>query len=121
MRDDWKLFKEWTRRQGDHDRHLTELARPGALTAGLNWYRANVRPQPPPSHPSPAPPPAKITCPVLALWSDGDPFLTEPYVSKSYERISGPWTYMKLEGAGHWMTLDQPDVENRLLLDSLAR
>src|SRR5262249_10392383 len=78
-RDDWKLFKEWTRGKGDLDRYLVDLARPGALTAGLNWYRANVRPQaPPPASPQPLP---KIACPVLGIWSDGDAYLTEAHVS----------------------------------------
>ena len=37
--------QQWTREQGDVDRHVKDLARPGALTAALNWARANVRPQ----------------------------------------------------------------------------
>jgi pimeloyl-ACP methyl ester carboxylesterase len=116
IRNDWSLFKEWTRGQGDVDRYLKDLARPGALTAGLNWYRANVRPQMPTDTP---PSPAKIACPVLGIWSDRDPFLTEEHVSKSYERVAGPWRYEKLEGAGHWMMLDKPAEVNRLLLDFL--
>jgi pimeloyl-ACP methyl ester carboxylesterase len=117
MRDNWRFFKEWTRGQGDTERELQDLARPGALTAALNWYRANVRPQMPPATQPPAPP--KIACPVMGVWSDGDPFLTEAHVSKSYERLSGSWRYEKIEGAGHWMMLDKPDELNRLLLDFL--
>src|SRR5262245_25655329 len=117
MRNDWRLFRDWTREQGDTERQLKDLARSGALTAGLNWYRANVRPQMPPETPSPAPP--KIACPVMGVWSDRDPFLTEAHVSKSFERISGPWRYEKIEGAGHWMMLDKPAELNRLLLDFL--
>ncbi len=116
-RDDWRLFKEWTRGQGDAERHRLDLSRPGALTAGLNWYRANVRPQMPPE--TAMPPPPKTVCPVMGIWSDGDPFLTEAHVSRSHERMSGPWRYEKIEGAGHWMMLDKPDELNRLLLDFL--
>jgi pimeloyl-ACP methyl ester carboxylesterase len=43
-RDDWKLFKEWLREDGDVERYVADLSRPGALTAGLNWYRANLHP-----------------------------------------------------------------------------
>ena len=43
-RDEWKLFREWLREDGDVDRYLADLSRPGALTAGLNWYRANLHP-----------------------------------------------------------------------------
>ena len=41
--EDWRLFRELIRNQGDPDRYFTDLARPGALTAALNWYRANTK------------------------------------------------------------------------------
>src|SRR5215471_13656265 len=41
-RDDWRLFRQWARGQGDLDVYLRDLDRPGALTAALNWYRANT-------------------------------------------------------------------------------
>ena len=44
MRDDWRLFREWTRGDGDTERAIADLSRPGALTAALNWYRASWRP-----------------------------------------------------------------------------
>src|SRR5262245_25793794 len=45
--DDWKTLRDWCHGQGDHERYLRDLARPGALTAGLNWYRgAFLPPQP---------------------------------------------------------------------------
>jgi pimeloyl-ACP methyl ester carboxylesterase len=34
--------------------------------------------------------------------------------------VSGPWTYRRVEGAGHWIQLDAPDQVNRLLLDFFA-
>jgi len=116
-RNNWQMFKEWTRNQGDQERYLKDLARPGALTAALNWYRANVRPQMPVDN---AAPPPKIACPVLGVWSDLDPFLTEGQMLKSTERVSGPWRYEKITGAGHWMTLDKPAEVNRLLLGFLS-
>jgi len=44
-RDDWKLLREWTRGNGDVDRYVRDLSRPGAIRAGVNWYRANVPPE----------------------------------------------------------------------------
>ena len=35
--------------------------------------------------------------------------------------MTGPWRYVRLEDAGHWMQLDRPDAVNQLLLDFLAR
>ena len=115
-RNDFRTFREWTRGQGDADRHVRDLSRPGALTSALNWYRANVRPQMPADNPPPQP---KITCPVLGVWSDGDPFLTERQVLTSTERVTGPWRYEKITGAGHWLMLDKPVEVTRLLVDFL--
>ena len=38
QRDDWRLMHEWLRGNGDVERYLADLSRPGALTAALNWY-----------------------------------------------------------------------------------
>jgi pimeloyl-ACP methyl ester carboxylesterase len=38
-------------------------------------------------------------------------------MSKSIERVSGPWRYERISGAGHWMMLDKPAELNRLLLE----
>jgi pimeloyl-ACP methyl ester carboxylesterase len=109
------FFKEFSRGQGDTERYVKDLARPGALTAGLNWYRANVRPQMP-GNTLPLP---KIAMPAMGIWSDGDPFLTEEQVTRSSERVSGSWRYEKIAGAGYWMMLDKPAEVNRLLLEFL--
>ena len=42
----WQLFREWTRNVKETDRWIANLSRPGALTAALNWYRANNAPPP---------------------------------------------------------------------------
>ena len=59
------------------------LSEPGALTAALNWYRANV--------------------PLDRLISTG----------------AGP--QLRLEGAGHFIPLEEPERLNELLLDFLPR
>jgi len=45
--DDWALFRELHRGNGDVDRYISDLSRPDALTALLNWYRANLAPRMP--------------------------------------------------------------------------
>jgi len=35
--DDWALFRELLRGNGDVDRYISDLSRPDALTASLNW------------------------------------------------------------------------------------
>ncbi len=116
-RDDWKLFREWLRGDGDLERYLVDLSRPGALTAGLNWYRANVAPS---LELKPRPPLPAVAVPTLGLWSSGDNYLTEDRMLRSAEHVTGPWRYERIEGASHWMQLDAPEEINELLLDFLG-
>lgn len=115
--DDWQLFREWTREDGDQERYIEDLSRPGALTAGLNWYRANVRPQPPEESEMEFP---DVTCPVLGVWSDGDHYLTEGHMTGSTEKVDGPWQYQRVAGASHWLMLDKPGELNELLIEFLT-
>ena len=46
-------------------------------------------------------------------------YLIEAQMTGSEEFVTGPWRYERLDGAGHWMTLEAPDEVNRLLLDFL--
>lgn len=115
--DDWALFHDWLRGEGDVDRYLDDLSRPGALTAGLNWYRANAAPGPPDEDAADLPP---VSCPVLGVWSDGDHYLTEEQMRSSQEVVTGPWRYERVTGASHWLQLDAPGKVNDLILDFLS-
>ncbi|MDP8970452.1 MAG: alpha/beta hydrolase [Actinomycetota bacterium] len=115
--DDWKLFRELLRGDGDLDRYIEDLSRPGALTASLNWYRASLRPQSPPAAPPGLPPP--VSAPVLAAWSSRDHYLTEDRMIASQRFVAGQWRYERIEGASHWIPLDAPDRLNELLLEWL--
>lgn len=116
--DDWALLREWTRGDGDVERYVSDLSREGALTAGLNWYRANVHPEPPSDDPPGYP---DITCPTLGVWPDGDNYLTEAHVTGSTEKVAGEWRYERIKDASHWVMLDKPGAVNDLLLEFLGR
>lgn len=117
MRDDWRLFREWTRGDGDLERYLRDLARPGALTAGLNWYRANVAPAAQIETPLALPP---VKAPTLGIWSSRDHYLIEDGMKRSGGHVSGPWRYERIEGASHWIPLDASERLNVLLLGFLG-
>jgi pimeloyl-ACP methyl ester carboxylesterase len=116
MRDDWRLFREFSRGNVDIDRWLVDLSRPGALTAGLNWYRANSKPGDELRRDTPFP---RITVPTLGLWGSGDDYLLEEGMKGSGEHVDAPWRYVRIERASHWLQLDQPARINELLLDFL--
>ena len=115
--DDWKLFREWTREDGDQDRYLEDLSRPGALTAGLNWYRANLHPR---AQLAPLALPT-VQVPVLGIWSSRDHYLVEDHVRLSARFVEGPWRYERVDGVSHWVPLEAPDHLNRLLIGFLSQ
>jgi pimeloyl-ACP methyl ester carboxylesterase len=118
-RDDWALLRTWLHDPTDLDRYIADLDRPGALTAALNYYRANIPPESIAGVPGPALPP--VTCPVLGVWSDGDVGCGEAQMLASERQVTGPWRYHRITGAGHWIPLDAPDELAALLVDFLER
>lgn len=100
----------------DADAVIEELEATGALTPGLNWYRANL---PPERFVEPAPELPAVQAPTLGVWSSGDVALTEAQMTGSKKYVSGSFRYERIDDAGHWMQLQAPDEVNRLLLDFL--
>lgn len=98
----------------DAQRWRRDLRRSGRLTAGLNWYRANI------SGAARGAVPA-VDVPVLGLYSDGDPALTERQMTGSARYVTGSWEYHRIEGAGHWLQIERPTEVNALLLAWLER
>jgi pimeloyl-ACP methyl ester carboxylesterase len=114
--DGWRFFREAFGEYPDVERAIESLSRPGALTAALNWYRANLRPDPPGEGIDL--PPVKV--PTMGLWSSLEPVLIEEQMTASGGHVDGSWRYERVEGAGHWLQLDAPEHVNRLLLDFIA-
>jgi pimeloyl-ACP methyl ester carboxylesterase len=112
---DWSLMRQWFASSPDRDRCIEALKRPGALTAGLSWYRANMRPE---IWGTEIPFP-EVAVPTMGIWSRHDVLLTEEQMTDSVQFCSGFWRYERIEGAGHWMQLDEPPGVNALLLDFL--
>ena len=115
--DDWAALRELTPGYRDIDRAIAALSRPGALTASLNWYRANLAPRMPDARPQLPP----VTVPTLGVWSDGDRYLDGARMRASGDLVKAPWKYAEVKGATHWIPLDAPDELNALLLDWLRQ
>jgi len=116
-RDDWALFRLFVRGDGDVERNVADLDRPGALTAALNWYRANFSPVAfgqvtPPQFPS-------VDCSVLGVWSDRDHALGEAQMLASQKHVTGAWRYVRFDGVGHCIPLGAPEKLTTLLLEFL--
>jgi pimeloyl-ACP methyl ester carboxylesterase len=108
--DGWRRMRHWLRQHPAPEECLRDLARPGRLTAGLNWYRANLLPQL-----TRAWPPCRV--PMLGIWSSGDHGLAEDQMVRSARRMAAPWRYQRIEGAGHWLPLERPEQITGLALE----
>ena len=98
------------------DRYVEELSRPGALTAALNWYRANIRPwqlASATSYPD-------IHVPAMGVWSLKDWALGQQQMAGSEAYCRAGWRYEQLD-AGHWFPLTHAQTLNRLLLDFFSQ
>ena len=118
LRDDAYLLRILSAGAPDADRYLDLLTDPAALTAGLNWYRANSPVENLPGSDAPRLPP--VAAPTLALYGEHDPYLTERAMLASKPFVTGGWHYQRINGAGHWFQLEQPEPVNELLLEFLT-
>ncbi|MEX2394421.1 MAG: alpha/beta hydrolase [Actinomycetota bacterium] len=104
--------------EDDIAKYLELFARPGALTAGLNWYRANVPPASYLSEQRLELP--RIACPAMLLWGLDDAYLTYELGRRAGEFVDGPFALHALPETGHWIQQERPDEVNELLLTFLA-
>jgi pimeloyl-ACP methyl ester carboxylesterase len=111
--DDRALFRQLLRGDGDLDQCVSDLSRPDALTASLNWYPANLAPRPPGTRRDPPP----VTAPTMGIWSTGDHYLDGERMRDSAQLVEADWRYEEVDGASHWIPLDAPDLLTEILLD----
>jgi pimeloyl-ACP methyl ester carboxylesterase len=81
------------------DAYVAGMREPGALTAALNWYRAL---------PYGAPRGGRITTPTLYVWGGRDPALGEAAALRTGAHVHGPYEFVALPGAGHWIPEKNP-------------
>lgn len=115
--DDWKLFREWARNHPEVETWIRDLSRPGALTAGLNWYRANANPVDSALATSEFPP---VSVPTLGIWSDGEAYCGEEQMKDSERWVKAEWRYERIDGASHFIPVDEPERVTALILEWLS-
>jgi pimeloyl-ACP methyl ester carboxylesterase len=95
------------------DRFISDLRRPGRLTAALNYYRANLTPE---RFASYDPTPNPIEVPTLFIWGDADIALGRSQAELTEKHVSGPYQFVPLAGAGHWLQHERAADVSELLL-----
>jgi pimeloyl-ACP methyl ester carboxylesterase len=108
---------EGTFSEEDREIFLAPMRKDGALTAALNYYRANI---PAASWIGSAPDTPPVEVPTMIIWGLADANMGRVLLELSSERVGGPLRIEELEGVGHWIQQEAPDAVNRLLVDFLA-
>ncbi len=102
----------------DREVFCAALARPGRLTAALNYYRANI---PPESWLKPPPDLPPIAVPTTILWGEADVYMSAALLERSIQKITGPLHVERLPGVSHWVAQEVPDQVTELILAGLRR
>ena len=110
--------------EDEKQRYLAEWAKPGALTAMLNWYRASKMLIPPPDADVPQPeflsrifP--KVAVPTLVVWGMRDPALL-PAQLDGLDALVEDLTIVRLPDAGHFAPWEAPQEVAAALRPFLA-
>ncbi len=101
----------------DREAFLEPLRRDGALTAALNYYRANI---PPASWIGSAPDTPPVEVPTMIIWGLEDAYMGRVLLDLSIERVGGRLRVEELPGVGHWVQQEAPGEVNTLLRDFLS-
>jgi pimeloyl-ACP methyl ester carboxylesterase len=93
-------------------RYAARAAIPGAMTGPINWYRAlpfdaGRRLGP-------------IAAPTLYVWGDRDRFVTRVAAERCAQHVVGPFLFVPLAGAGHWLPSRSAAEVTPLLLDHVT-
>jgi pimeloyl-ACP methyl ester carboxylesterase len=122
---DWEMFRNWAHggaaRGSDEymERQIADLSRPGRLSAGFNWYRANISPETFAGDGRGIDLGA-VACPTMGVWSSGDMALSEVQMTGSERFVSGSWRYERIDVASHWIPVYASAQLSALLVEFLA-
>ncbi|HEY1421674.1 MAG TPA: alpha/beta hydrolase [Candidatus Dormibacteraeota bacterium] len=88
------------------DHFIRSLARPGRLTAALNYYRAAFADL---GQWAALASEVKVTARTTLLWGDQDPFLGRRGAEGTARHMGSHYRLQVMEGAGHWLQFERPD------------
>jgi pimeloyl-ACP methyl ester carboxylesterase len=100
---EWKIPEERV------EDYVRRLARPGALTAALNWYRAMDQ----------SGPIGPASVPTLYVWGTEDATIGSTAALATRKYVSGPYRFEMLEDVSHWIPEEAPEELTRLLIQHL--
>jgi epoxide hydrolase 4 len=99
---------------GDIAEYKIALAKPGRLSAGLNYYRAAMQ-----YRGDIFCPPQEVAAETLLIWGEQDPFLGVELI-RGMQRWAPKLRVELIPQASHWVQNEVPEIVNRTLLDFLG-
>jgi pimeloyl-ACP methyl ester carboxylesterase len=97
----------------DIERYVVAAKQPGAVTGGMNYYRAAFR------QPKGQAQPRAIAAPVLVIWGEQDRYIGKELADPPRHLVPNA-RVERLPDASHWVQNDRPERVNQLLLEFLA-
>ncbi len=91
---------------------VAALSEPGVLAAALNWYRA--------MSPHDADDLGLVSVPTTYLWGTGDVAFGRRAAEGSGRYVDADYTFVPLEGVGHWVPDQAPDAVAEEILARVA-
>lgn len=105
----------------DHDITMFKeaAAKPGALTGGINYYRAAFRQflRSPRQGGNEG---AKVRCPTLIIWGEEDQALGKELTYDFHMEVEGPLEIKYIPACSHWVQQEQPGLVNSYMREFLA-
>ena len=93
-------------------RYATRAQDPAGLRGPLNWYRAM-----PFSMREPAAPTRR---PAMFIWGNRDPFVSRAAAELCGQYVTGPYRFVELDGASHWLPERAPGPVAALLTEHFS-
>jgi pimeloyl-ACP methyl ester carboxylesterase len=95
------------------ERNVRRFSAPGTLTAALSWYRAVADDEL-------SIPCGRVSAPTLFIWGSEDVALGRVAAESTKDWVDGPYRFVELAGASHWLPEEAAGQVIPLVLDHLA-
>jgi pimeloyl-ACP methyl ester carboxylesterase len=95
----------------DADVYVTQLLEDGAIEGAMNWYRASG---------IGAAETPKIAAPTLYVWGTRDATVGRRAAELTAEYVTGPYRFVEIAGAGHFVVDQEPERVTNLLLGHIS-
>jgi pimeloyl-ACP methyl ester carboxylesterase len=110
--------------EADKEAYLKAWSQPGALTGGLNYYRANELGPPSTQNKevnlTKELPTTTTNVPTLVIWGEKDPYLLTGNLN-GLEKHVPKLTVKRIPDGTHWVIHEQPEQVNRLIREFIQK